>query len=132
MSMAIEIDDLSYAHKGAQLPALERVSFQIPAGECVALLGPSGAGKTTLLALLDGRIQGWGGHVSVLGAPLNPDRPPPRARRPDTGFVFQEFALVERSPIAASQNSRNAVSTVSAEDSDSAWLLRDVWRRNHG
>ena len=99
MSTAIEIDDLSFAHTGADLPALERVSFRVSAGESVALLGPSGAGKTTLLALLDGRLQGWSGRVSVLGAPLDPDRPPPSARRPDTGFVFQEFALVERSSV---------------------------------
>ncbi|APZ50938.1 MULTISPECIES: phosphonate ABC transporter ATP-binding protein [Roseobacteraceae] len=99
MSTAVEVDDLSFAHTGADLPALERVSFRVSAGESVALLGPSGAGKTTLLALLDGRLQGWSGRVSVLGAPLDPDRPPPSARRPDTGFVFQEFALVERSSV---------------------------------
>lgn len=96
---AAQVDDLSFAHPGARLPALERVSLQVPAGEAVALLGPSGAGKTTLLALLDGRLRGWQGRASVLGAPLDPDRPPPRARRADTGFVFQEFALVERSTV---------------------------------
>lgn len=99
MKTAIEIDDLSFAHPGTDLPALERVSFQVPAGESVALLGPSGAGKTTLLALLDGRLQGWRGRASVLGLPLDPDRPPQRKSRPDTGFVFQEFALVERSTV---------------------------------
>ncbi|WP_050532594.1 phosphonate ABC transporter ATP-binding protein [Pseudaestuariivita atlantica] len=99
MSTAVEVDDLRFAHTGADFPALERVSFRVSAGESVALLGPSGAGKTTLLALLDGRLQGWSGRVSVLGAPLDPDRPPPSARRPDTGFVFQEFALVERSSV---------------------------------
>ena len=99
MSAAVQIDDLSFSHPGADLPALEKVSLRVTAGESVALLGPSGAGKTTLLALLDGRLQGWRGRVSVLGAPLDPDRPPPPARRPDTGFVFQEFALVERSTV---------------------------------
>ena len=99
MSAAAQIDDLSYAHPGANLPALERVSLMVPSGESVALLGPSGAGKTTLLALLDGRLRGWRGRVSVLGAPLDPEHPPPRARRADTGFVFQEFALVERSSV---------------------------------
>ncbi|MET4103294.1 phosphonate transport system ATP-binding protein [Roseovarius sp. MBR-78] len=99
MSTAAQIDDLSFAHPGADLPALERVSLRVPAGETIALLGPSGAGKTTLLALLDGRLQGWRGRVSVLGAPLYPDHPPTRAHRPDTGFVFQEFALVERSTV---------------------------------
>ena len=99
MSPAVQIDDLSFAHPGSDLPALERISLLVPTGESVALLGPSGAGKTTLLALLDGRLRGWQGRTSVLGASLDPDRPPLRARRPDTGFVFQEFALVERSTV---------------------------------
>ena len=99
MSHAASIDDLSFSHSGASLPALERVSLSISSGEAVALLGPSGAGKTTLLTLLDGRLRGWRGHVSVLNDSLDPDRAPPRARRADTGFVFQEFALVERSTV---------------------------------
>ena len=99
MTAAAEIEDLSFAHPGASLPALERVSLAIAPGESVALLGASGAGKTTLLALLDGRLRGWRGHVAVLGTPLDPDQPPPRARRADTGFVFQEFALVERATV---------------------------------
>ena len=96
MSGAIEIDDLGYSHPGVALPALREVSLVVPQGESVALIGPSGAGKTTLLALLDGRLQGWSGRVAVLGSLLDPDRPPPKGRRADTGFVFQEFALVER------------------------------------
>lgn len=99
MSTVIQIEDLCYAHPGAGLPALERISLRVPGGESVALLGPSAAGKTTLLALLDGRLQGWHGRVSVSGVPLDPNQPPPRASRPDTGFVFQEFALVERSTV---------------------------------
>ncbi|RKF12484.1 ATP-binding cassette domain-containing protein [Roseovarius spongiae] len=99
MNLAAQIDDLSFAHPGADLPALEKVSLLVPAGESAALLGPSGAGKTTLLALLDGRLRGWRGRVSVLGASLDPDQPPLRRLRPDTGFVFQEFALVERSTV---------------------------------
>lgn len=97
MNPTAEVDDLSYAHPGAKLPALKHASLLIPAGETVAVLGPSGAGKTTLLALLDGRLRGWQGRVSVLGAALDPNYPPPLARRADTGFIFQEFALVERS-----------------------------------
>ncbi|MEO0823493.1 MAG: ATP-binding cassette domain-containing protein [Pseudomonadota bacterium] len=99
MIVAAQIDDLSFAYPGTDRPAIERMSLVVPAGESVALLGPSGAGKTTLLALLDGRLRGWRGRVSVLGAPLEPDQPPPRARRSDTGFVFQEFALVERASV---------------------------------
>ena len=99
MSAAVEISDLSFAHSSAAIPALASVSLAAGSGETLALLGPSGAGKTTLLTLLDGRLRGWCGRVAVLGAALSPDRAPPRRDRADTGFVFQEFALVERSSV---------------------------------
>ncbi|KQB95585.1 phosphonate transport system ATP-binding protein [Loktanella sp. PT4BL] len=99
MTAAAQIDDVSFAHSGADTSALEHVSLSLPVGEIVALFGPSGAGKTTLLTLLDGRLRHWCGRVSILGASLDPDHPPLRACRADTGFVFQEFALVERSNV---------------------------------
>jgi phosphonate transport system ATP-binding protein len=82
-----------------RFPALEHISISIEEGESVALLGPSGAGKTTLLALLDSQLLGWRGHVSVCGLSLSPVHGPPRERRADTGFIFQEFALVERATV---------------------------------
>ena len=96
----VQVEELSFSHAGAELPALERVTLSVAPGEALALLGPSGAGKTSLLTLLDGRLRGWRGRVSVLGVPLEPDRAPPRHLRADTGFVFQEFALVERSTVS--------------------------------
>lgn len=99
MTPAVRIDDLSFSHDGAAPPALEQVSLSIRPGEAVVLLGPSGAGKTTILTLLDGRLRGWRGRASVLGSLLEPDRAPPRAKRADIGFIFQEFALVERSTV---------------------------------
>ena len=99
MSAAVQIGDLSFVHPNAELPALDHLSLRVPAGKSTALLGPSGAGKTTLLTLLDGRLRGWRGRVSILGVQLDPDHPPSRASRPDIGFVFQEFALVERSSV---------------------------------
>ena len=89
MKSAIQIDDLSYTHPGSDFRALEHVSLAAPSGQSIALLGPSGAGKTTLLTLLDGRLRGWRGRASVLGASLDPDHPPARARRPDTARDFE-------------------------------------------
>jgi len=99
MTGAVRVDELSFSHPGADLPALERVTLAVEAAESVALIGPSGSGKTTLLTLLDGRLRGWQGRVLLFGAPLDPCHPPPRARRADTGFIFQEFALVERATV---------------------------------
>lgn len=99
MTTAIRIDDLSFSYSPAGLPALEQVPLSIRSGETVAILGPSGAGKTTLMTLLDGRLRGWRGRVCVLATELDPERAPPLTQRADTGFIFQEFALVERSTV---------------------------------
>lgn len=99
MQNAIHIDDLSFGHRVTEARAINQVSLSIAAGECVALLGPSGAGKTTLLTLLDGRLRDWRGRVSVLGMDFEPGRALPLEKRADTGFIFQEFALVERSTV---------------------------------
>ncbi len=101
MTPAIDITDLTLHHPGGEggIPALSGVSLSVEQGQSVALLGASGAGKTTLLALRDGRLRGWRGQVSVLGQALSPDRAPARSARLNIGFIFQEFALVERSSV---------------------------------
>ncbi len=48
----IEVRDLTFTYPGAGRPALRGVSFRVPAGGTVALVGRTGAGKSTLLALL--------------------------------------------------------------------------------
>lgn len=84
---------------GRALPVLDIAALEIGRGERVALIGPSGAGKTTLLRLLAGRLSGWTGRVQVLGEALVPGRRPDRAWRRRVGFVFQDFALIERASV---------------------------------
>ena len=49
---AIEVEAVDYSYFGANRPALSQVSFSVPAGGTLALVGPSGAGKTTLAQLM--------------------------------------------------------------------------------
>jgi ATP-binding cassette, subfamily B, bacterial len=49
---ALRFDDVSFTYPGRLRPALSEVSFAVPAGATVALVGPSGAGKTTIANLL--------------------------------------------------------------------------------
>lgn len=96
---AIALDDLVYRHPGEDRDNLALARLRVAHGERVALIGPSGAGKSTLLRLLDGRLRGFRGKAMVLGHILDPARRPRREHRCETGFVFQEFALVEQADV---------------------------------
>ena len=49
---AIALHGVTFTYPGRRQPALQDVSFTVPAGAMVALVGPSGAGKTTIASLL--------------------------------------------------------------------------------
>jgi len=78
------------------LRALNGVSFNIGAGEWVALMGPSGSGKTTLINILGGLDTLTSGNVVVDGASLANlnENALVRYRAEKIGFVFQQFHLV--------------------------------------
>lgn len=78
------------------LTILSDVSFQVRAGESVAVVGASGAGKSTLLALLAGLDLPTHGHVVLNGSNLSELDEDGRAimRAESVGFVFQSFHLV--------------------------------------
>ena len=78
------------------LTIVDRVSFDILAGESVAVTGPSGAGKSTLLALLAGLDLPTRGRVLLDGKDLTQLDEDGRARlrAQRVGFVFQSFHLI--------------------------------------
>ena len=74
-------------HRFGALDVLDKVSFQVAAGEVVAIVGPSGCGKSTLLSILGGLLRPSAGQAELRGAP------PADSLNPLT-FVFQDFALL--------------------------------------
>jgi len=85
--MAIEIRNINKAF--GNFAALKDVSFEVPSGELVALLGPSGGGKTTMLRIIAGLETADSGSVLFEGEDAR-DR---SARDRAVGFVFQHYAL---------------------------------------
>lgn len=59
----ITLKDLNYAYPGAENPAVEQVSFSIPKGAMVGIVGLSGAGKSTLVSLLTGLLRPGSGGI---------------------------------------------------------------------
>jgi len=85
-----------YRSGDAVVRALDTVSFDIPQGAYVAIVGASGSGKTTLLGLLAGLDLPTGGTVLLDGADLSRMTEDARARLrgEKVGFVFQSFQLI--------------------------------------
>ncbi|BDR54142.1 amino acid ABC transporter ATP-binding protein [Bombiscardovia apis] len=67
---SVDFDHVSFAYGPGQPTLLNDFSMHIPAGQNVALLGPSGEGKTTILQLLLGDLQAQSGTIAVNGQPV--------------------------------------------------------------
>jgi branched-chain amino acid transport system ATP-binding protein len=78
----LEVEGLSVAYGG--LPALERVSLRVDAGELVAIVGPNGAGKTTLFNAISGVVDAVAGTIRFAGEDL---LAVPAARRAHLGIA---------------------------------------------
>ena len=67
---AITVDDLTFTYGGTKIPALDRVSFSIPAGTMLGVVGRSGSGKSTLTRLLQGINRDYSGFLKIDGTDL--------------------------------------------------------------
>ena len=97
----LEVSDIvkSYRIPGQQpIRVLDGVSFDVEAGEHVAIVGRSGAGKTTLLNILGGLDRPSSGDVSLAGESLfrgfGAARRRNRLRATKIGFIFQSYHLM--------------------------------------
>jgi nitrous oxidase accessory protein len=83
----IQVKQLTKSFKG--LTVVDQLSFEIPAGQAVALWGPNGAGKTTSLRCLIGLLP-FDGEITVNGIDV---RRQGKTVRKMVGFVPQELAF---------------------------------------
>lgn len=65
----LEISDMTFAYRRGQ-PILDRISFSLETGDCLAVLGNNGAGKSTLLQCIDHILRPQAGAVRLNGEDL--------------------------------------------------------------
>ena len=92
---SIRFEDVSFSYEGVEAPALDHVSFEVPAGATVALVGPSGGGKTTAASLVPRFWDVSSGRVLVGGVDVR--RMDPRDLMGRVAFVFQANRLFSQS-----------------------------------
>lgn len=92
MSALLEIRNLSKAFFATQ--AVDDVSFDVNAGEIVALMGENGAGKSTVIKMMAGVYKPDGGTITVDGHPIE------EVRAKEVSFIHQTLGLIEWMTVA--------------------------------
>ncbi|SNR36211.1 phosphonate ABC transporter ATP-binding protein [Halorubrum vacuolatum] len=81
----IEVDGVTKRY--GDVVALDDVSFEVPAGEFVIVLGVSGSGKSTLLRTMSGLLQPTEGRIVIDGEPMT-------SPRPEVAMIFQQHNII--------------------------------------
>lgn len=97
---------------------LNKIDFQVTAGEVAVLIGPSGAGKSTLLRCINGLERLTGGTVEIDGVELKYTEKSLNNIREHVGMVFQQFNLFPH--LTALENVTLAPKVVSKKSAEEA------------
>jgi len=92
LDASLELRDVSFRHGDGEPWILRHANLVVPAGQSVAITGPSGAGKTTLMKLLLGLLEPVEGEVRFGGMPMR--QLGLKNVRAQIGTVMQEDALL--------------------------------------
>lgn len=120
-ALALRFENVDYAYESDQ-PVLRDVSFTVPSGRTVALVGPTGAGKSTVAMLAARLVDPDGGTVRVDGVDIRELNPKALsdsiALVPQIAFVFEdsveENVTLDR-PQVTDRDVRNALMTAQAD-----------------
>ncbi|WP_407158194.1 peptidase domain-containing ABC transporter [Bradyrhizobium sp. STM 3557] len=88
---AISFEDVSFTYEGTTIPALDRVTFEVPPGIRLGIVGRSGSGKSTLTRLLQGINRDYTGFLKIDGNDVRDINL--RHLRQNFGVVLQENFL---------------------------------------
>lgn len=121
---SVAFRDVSFTYDGADIPALDHVSFEVRPGETVALVGPSGGGKTTAASLIPRFWDVSSGSVEVGGVDVR--ETDPHVLMDNVAFVFQNTHLFKASILENVRAARPEASREEAEAALEAAQCRDI------
>ncbi|MDE1132791.1 MAG: ABC transporter ATP-binding protein [Ascidiaceihabitans sp.] len=112
MVLKFEAVHKSFRDSEGTVPVLRGISFDLEAGQTLALTGESGSGKSTLLHIAGALEAADAGRVWVAGQELTQLNDSGRAalRRTDIALVFQQFNLIPSLTVAANISFQSALS----------------------
>jgi len=87
--LAVDVQDISYTYPGTNAPAIAHISFAIPKGQFVGIIGQNGGGKTTIMKCLVGLIRPSQGEIRLAGQPL---------ARQKIGVIATQIGLILQNP----------------------------------
>jgi osmoprotectant transport system ATP-binding protein len=97
-ALSVEFREATKVYAGAERPAVDRLSLEIPAGEICVLVGPSGCGKTTAMRMANRMVEITEGEI-LIGERSVRERGPAELRR-EIGYVIQQIGLFPHRTIA--------------------------------
>ena len=87
----LEFRNVSKTYEGSGEPAIQDLSFEVPAGDICVLVGPSGCGKTTAMRLVNRMIEMTSGDILLDGVSVRTRRPADLRR--EIGYAIQQIGL---------------------------------------
>ena len=124
MDNRVEFENVSFTYEGAEIPALDQVSFRVEPGQTIALVGPSGGGKTTAASLIPRFWDVTSGRVKVGGVDVR--ETDPHVLMDQVAFVFQNNRLFKASILENVRISRPDATRQEAEEALMAAQCGDI------
>jgi osmoprotectant transport system ATP-binding protein len=97
-ALSVEFRGATKRYSGADRPAVEALTLEVPAGEICVLVGPSGCGKTTAMRMANRMVEITEGDILIGGRSVR-ERSPSELRR-EIGYVIQQIGLFPHRTIA--------------------------------
>jgi ribose transport system ATP-binding protein len=97
LNKSLSVSHIDKYYTGVQV--LHSVSFTVPAGKVVGLIGENGAGKSTISSIIAGVVQPDGGQMTIDGEPYAPETPA-QAISSGVALIHQEIRMVQELSVA--------------------------------